>query len=500
MKHLLSFAPAWFVWLWLMSAPAAFGQVGPILECVAVDNAAGAATAYYGYNNQTGATVTLAAGFGSNQFAPTPANRNQPSGFAPGRQRFAFSVTFPAGSDLTWLLAGSSITANAGSPRCVTQTFTYQGRLQDTQTPTGTGAFQMQFRVFDAPAAGQQIGATMENANVSVTNGIFTTPLNLTGAVTFTGADRFLEISVRRNAGETYTTLAPRQTITAAPYALHSQSAATAEFATTAALLGSRSVGEFVLTNDARLADARPPTAGSSNYLQNTATQQTANFNISGNGTVGGNLTVSGTINGTVTNATNAINATNATNAINATNATNAAQLGGVAASQYVQTNDARLTDARPPAAGSGNYLQNTTAQQAANFNISGNGAIGGNASITGTVTSGCRAGFTAFAGGRLCVSAMQPAATFYGGAVQTCVNMQARVGNSADVMLTISSPGFNYFAGATQGWLADHFADNVWGTWFTQLITLDFDGPPLNVYTGGSGGTAPSLPYRCVY
>src|SRR5437867_1624797 len=51
-------------------------------------------------------------------------------------------------------------------------------------------------------------------------------------------------------------------------------------------------------------------------------------------------------------NASSADTATNATNATNATTATNATQLGGIAASQYVQTNDSRLSDARPPTPG----------------------------------------------------------------------------------------------------------------------------------------------------
>jgi hypothetical protein len=71
--------------------------------------------------------------------------------------------------------------------------------------------------------------------------------------------------------------------------------------------------------------------------------------------------------------------ATNADTATNASTATNATQLGGVAASQYVQTNDARLSDARVPVPGSSNYIQNSAALQAsANFNISGNGTAGG--------------------------------------------------------------------------------------------------------------------------
>jgi hypothetical protein len=67
-----------------------------------------------------------------------------------------------------------------------------------------------------------------------------------------------------------------------------------------------------------------------------------------------------------------------ATNATNATTATNATQLGGVAASQYVITTDPRLSAA--------NYIQNTTSQQSAsNFNISGNGIVGGRMGIATT-------------------------------------------------------------------------------------------------------------------
>lgn len=74
-----------------------------------------------------------------------------------------------------------------------------------------------------------------------------------------------------------------------------------------------------------------------------------------------------------------ALNAGTADLATNATNADNSAQLGGIAASQYVLTTDSRLSDARNPLAGSGNYIQNRTSQQStSNFNISGNGTLGG--------------------------------------------------------------------------------------------------------------------------
>ncbi|HMS09948.1 MAG TPA: tail fiber domain-containing protein, partial [Pyrinomonadaceae bacterium] len=54
--------------------------------------------------------------------------------------------------------------------------------------------------------------------------------------------------------------------------------------------------------------------------------------------------------------------------------------LGGVAANQYVQTSDPRLTDARPPTAGSTNYIQNQSAaaQAASNFFITGSGTAEG--------------------------------------------------------------------------------------------------------------------------
>ncbi len=74
---------------------------------------------------------------------------------------------------------------------------------------------------------------------------------------------------------------------------------------------------------------------------------------------------------------------TTADTATSATTATNATQLGGVAANQYVLTNDSRLNDARTPAPGSTNYIQNGSAQQTASFNISGGGTAAGTLSAT---------------------------------------------------------------------------------------------------------------------
>lgn len=74
-------------------------------------------------------------------------------------------------------------------------------------------------------------------------------------------------------------------------------------------------------------------------------------------------------------------------NSTAADQSTNATQLGGVAANQYVQTTDPRLSDARTPTPGSGSYIQNSNAQQTANFNVSGNGTLGGNLTVGGVLS-----------------------------------------------------------------------------------------------------------------
>lgn len=122
----------------------------------------------------------------------------------------------------------------------------------------------------------------------------------------------------------------------------------------------------------------------------------------------------------------------------------------------------------------------------------------------TAFLASECRPGFTAFAGGRLCVSSalMDPRPMYSSGAVtgamMTCANMGARVGNSNDVMLTLNAPQhiFNYFGGSASGWLGDDLGDDIWGTWnvSTPSPTGNVDGPATR------DASFVSLPYRCAY
>ena len=63
--------------------------------------------------------------------------------------------------------------------------------------------------------------------------------------------------------------------------------------------LGGVAANQFVVTTDPRMTDARTPTAGSANYIQNgSSPQASSNFNISGNGTLAGTLTAATVVTG----------------------------------------------------------------------------------------------------------------------------------------------------------------------------------------------------------
>lgn len=97
--------------------------------------------------------------------------------------------------------------------------FTYQGLVEQSGTPLDNTA-DFQFRLFTALTGGTQIGSTQAVNNVTVTEGRFAAELNF-GASAFDGNERYLEIALRSPAGGgTFTTLTPRQPLTAVPYAL----------------------------------------------------------------------------------------------------------------------------------------------------------------------------------------------------------------------------------------------------------------------------------------
>jgi Chaperone of endosialidase len=97
--------------------------------------------------------------------------------------------------------------------------FTYQGRLLDAANPA-TGSYDLRFTVFDSASGPTNVVAgPLTNAATGVTNGLFTVSLDF-GTGVFPGANRWLEIAARSNGAGSFLVLAPRQKLTATPYAI----------------------------------------------------------------------------------------------------------------------------------------------------------------------------------------------------------------------------------------------------------------------------------------
>jgi N-acetylneuraminic acid mutarotase len=95
--------------------------------------------------------------------------------------------------------------------------FTYQGQLADNGSPAN-GSYDLRFSLFDSSSSGTQFGGTPIRPATLVSNGLFTVEINF--GANFPGADRWLQLEVRTNGGGAFTALAPRQQLTATPYAI----------------------------------------------------------------------------------------------------------------------------------------------------------------------------------------------------------------------------------------------------------------------------------------
>jgi hypothetical protein len=113
-----------------------------------------------------------------------------------------------------------ALLAFAGAVAALGTEFTYQGELRDAGTPVD-GAVDFEFRLFDAPSAGTQLGPVRRLDAQPVADGVFSVSLDFGDQ--FTGAPRFLQIAVRRVGQPGFTDLLPRQAVNATPYALHAE-------------------------------------------------------------------------------------------------------------------------------------------------------------------------------------------------------------------------------------------------------------------------------------
>lgn len=97
--------------------------------------------------------------------------------------------------------------------------FTYQGLLNDGGRPAN-GSYDLQFTLYNAATNGNSVGTPVTFGATTITNGLFTVPLDFGGGV-FAGQPLWLEIGTRTNSTQAgFTTLNPRQPLTAAPYAV----------------------------------------------------------------------------------------------------------------------------------------------------------------------------------------------------------------------------------------------------------------------------------------
>ena len=115
-----------------------------------------------------------------------------------------------------WFLVGAcSCGVAAGAPVA----FVYQGQLVKDGAPL-TGSADLAFSLYDVASGGAEVGDTCTVSAVNVIDGLITVDVTFSDQ-DFTGDQRWLEVSVRSPAGSgAFATLAPRQLLGVAPYAL----------------------------------------------------------------------------------------------------------------------------------------------------------------------------------------------------------------------------------------------------------------------------------------
>ncbi len=148
--------------------------------------------------------------------------------------------------------------------------FNFQGRLNDGSNPAN-GHYDLQFQLFDAIAGGNSIGSLISRPDTVLINGVFSTTLDF-GSAAFNNPNTvFIEISLKPGGSpNAYTILGPRQQLTVVPFAAR---------ANDSAQLGGVAASEYI-------------TSTSNSFIKNSASAQSADFNISGDGLIGRRLGV----------------------------------------------------------------------------------------------------------------------------------------------------------------------------------------------------------------
>src|ERR1700749_926792 len=91
------------------------------------------------------------------------------------------------------------VLADTGNLHAQGTAFTYQGWLNTAGNPAA-GNYDLTFALFNNASTNTgQVGTTLTNLGVGVTNGLFTVTLDF--GASFPGANRWLAIGVRTNGG-----------------------------------------------------------------------------------------------------------------------------------------------------------------------------------------------------------------------------------------------------------------------------------------------------------
>lgn len=111
----------------------------------------------------------------------------------------------------------------AGSTAALAQVgaaFTYQGQLKNSGANVNTPA-DMQFSLWTAASGGSQVGSTITQTGVGVSQGLFTTSVDFGVNPYIFGDALWLQVAVRNPAGSgSYVPMATRQRLSATPYSV----------------------------------------------------------------------------------------------------------------------------------------------------------------------------------------------------------------------------------------------------------------------------------------
>lgn len=128
-----------------------------------------------------------------------------------------------------WMsLLASLILCCVARAQVLDRAWTYQGRLNMAGAPF-EGLADFEFQLFGSASGNDAIGSPIVELNKTVAEGLFTSVLDF-GTAAYAPDARWMEIRVRPSGGGAYTTLAPRQALTAAPFSVQTRGLAVDQY------------------------------------------------------------------------------------------------------------------------------------------------------------------------------------------------------------------------------------------------------------------------------